>query len=248
MISRIAFLLTAALFAGACASTQMSSPVPGQQHPGFFETDVRTTVILDYLIYYPEGFDSEDREWPLMVFLHGLGERGPDLDKVKIHGPPKLIDEGQQFPFVVLSPQCPARDWWANEAPTIALEKLIDHVLSDPRIDENRVYLTGLSMGGFGTWNLALRNPDVFAAIAPVCGGGDPSRAYLIAGLPVWAFHGAKDTVVLPERSEEMIQSIEIAGGSPRYTVYPEAAHNSWTRTYDNPELYEWFLSHEKGD
>ncbi len=239
--------IASALLIAACA-TPKTGPALSGQHPASFTTEVRSTVTLDYLIYHPADFGADDREWPLLVFLHGLGERGPDIEKVKMHGPPKLIAQGREFPFVVLSPQCPERDWWANEAPTMALEKLIDEIASDERIDEDRIYLTGLSMGGFGTWNLAVRDPERFAAIAPVCGAGDPSRAASIADLPTWAFHGAKDTVVPPKGSQDMIAAIEAAGGNPRFTLYPDATHDSWSATYDNPELYEWLLSHERDD
>ena len=218
--------------------------MPGQ-HPGSFSTTVQAEVTLEYLLFHPDDFGAEGRRWPLLVFLHGLGERAPDLDKVKVHGPPRLIHEGRDDllqPFVVLSPQCPERDYWTNEAPMAALEQLIEEIASDPRIDRERIYVTGMSMGGYATWMLAARNPQRFAAIAPVCGGGDPQHAASIAHLPVWAFHGAKDSVVPWQRSQEMIDALQSAGAQPRFTVYPESDHDSWTETYDNPELYSWLL------
>lgn len=219
--------------------------MPGQ-HPDSFTATVQATVTLDYLLYQPEGFGEGEQRWPLLVFLHGSGERGPDLDKVKVHGPPRLVAEGREFPFVVLSPQCAERDYWTNAAPLAALEQLITRIASDPRIDRDRVTITGMSMGGFATWKLAERNPHLFAAIAPVCGGGDPSRAATFAHLPVWAFHGAKDTVVPWQRSQEMIDALQAAGAQPRLTVYPEAGHDSWTETYANPELYEWLFAQRR--
>lgn len=231
----------------SCAGSARLQVSPGQ-HPGSFTTTVRTTMTLPYLLYQPEGFGSTEQRWPLLVFLHGSGERGPDLDKVKVHGPPRRIAEGHEFGFVVLSPQCPERDYWTNEAPIAALEQLIEQIASDPRIDDERIYVTGMSMGGFATWKLAARNPHRFAAIVPVCGGGDPESAASFAHLPVWAFHGAKDDVVPWMRSQEMIDALHAAGAQPRFTVYPESGHDSWTETYANPDLYSWLLAQRRAD
>jgi predicted peptidase len=113
-------------------------------------------------------------------------------------------------------------------------------------VDPDRVYLTGLSMGGYGTWSLAAAHPERFAAIVPICGGGNPADAAKLASLPVWVFHGAKDPTVPLERSKEMVEAIKSAGGNPRFTIYPEAGHDSWTETYNNPELYQWLLEQKK--
>jgi len=157
---------------------------------------------------------------------------------VNVHGPPKLIDEGQGFPFIVVSPQCPEHQRWSVKT----LDKLLNDIVAQYRIDEDRIYVTGLSLGGYGTWDLAARFPNRFAAIAPIC-GGEPSRACRFKHLPVWAFHGAQDEVAPLERSQEMVDALQQCGNDVRLTTYPDAGHNSWTETYDNPERYEWFLS-----
>ena len=201
--------------------------------------EFKVPYTVHYLAYLPEGYARSRRQkWPLMVFLHGAGERGTDLELVKLHGPPKLIAAGKSFPFIVISPQCPPNQGWNS----IALEGLFDQLQRRYRIDAKRFYLTGLSMGGFATWDLAVRHPERYAAIAPICGSGDPSRASALRNVPVWAFHGARDDVVSLKGSQEMVAAIEAAGGTPRFTVYPEAGHDSWTETYANEELYSWLL------
>ncbi len=196
---------------------------------------------MSYLLYLPDNYNDSE-EWPLMVFLHGAGERGDDLDKVKVHGPPKLIEQGREFPFVVVSPQVPLNDWWR---PGMVVE-LIQYIVGKYHIDKSRIYLTGLSMGGYGTWETAMRYPQLFAAIAPVCGGGDTTMVHSLLNVPVWNFHGAKDTVVPLEGSDALVNALRKAGGEVRYTVYPEATHDSWTDTYNNDKLYKWLLSKEK--
>jgi predicted peptidase len=178
----------------------------------------------------------------LLLFLHGAGERGSDLKLVEKHGPPKLIAAGKDFPFIVVAPQCPEGAWWEP----LELRTLLDNVAHTHKVDPDRIYVTGISMGGFGTWALAGYAPDRLAAIAPICGGGEAYWARRFAHLPVWAFHGAKDKAVPLERSESMINALKKAGGEPKLTVYPEAAHDSWTETYNNPELYDWLLAQKR--
>jgi predicted peptidase len=227
-----------ALFAGL---PQGDSPMPGLQQPQVFEKEVMIT--LKYLLYLPEDFGKEPgKKWPVILFLHGAGERGDNLELVKKHGPPKRISEGRKFPFIVVSPQCPANDWWSTEK----LFHLLDEIESKYEVDRGRVYVTGLSMGGFASWNMGMEQPERIAAIAPICGGGEPVLAWRYRSLPIWAFHGAKDTVVPLRRSEEMVEAVQKAGGDVKLTVYAEAEHDSWTETYDNPDLYDWFLSHER--
>ena len=192
-----------------------------------------------YLLYLPEGYSKEEK-YPLLVFLHGAGERGDDLELVKIHGPPKLIEAGHDFPFIIVSPQVPLDEWWSPD--TVAW--LTKDIMDNYSVDTERVYLTGLSMGGFGTWRTATKYPEMYAAIVPICGGGDPSKAHLIKDVPVWVFHGAKDDVVPIKRSEEMYDALK-EYGKIEFTVYQEANHDSWTKTYENPKLYEWLLSHK---
>ncbi len=195
---------------------------------------------LNYLLSLPKGYEESDKQWPMILFLHGAGESGDELAKVKRHGPPKLVQQ-KDYPFIIVSPQSPRRGW-----NTEALMGLVDDVASKYRVDQSRIYLTGLSMGGFGTWSLAEAYPDRFAAIAPICGGGDPKQAGRLKDLPIWVFHGAKDTTVPLKRSEDMVQAVKDAGGDAKLTVYPDAGHDSWTETYNNPELYEWFLKHHR--
>ncbi len=203
--------------------------------------DAQVRVQLNYLLYLPKDYGKEE-SWPLLLFLHGSGERGDNLELVKKHGPPKLIAAGKEFPFIVVSPQCPKNRRWEP----IELVALLNDLGRKHKMDEDRIYVTGLSMGGFGTWRLATFAPDRLAAIAPICGGGEKYWAKQFAHLPIWAFHGGKDTGVPPERSQIMIDALKKAGGEPKLTIYPDAGHDSWTETYDNPKLYDWLLEQKR--
>jgi predicted peptidase len=219
----------------------------GGQSEQMFEKEITKKVSLKYLLYLPKGYgEKKDQKWPLLLFLHGAGERGSDLNLVKKHGPPKLIDQGKELPFVVVSPQCPTSSWWPEQVD--ALTALLDEIQSKYAVDADRVYLTGLSMGGFGTWTLACRYPERFAALAPICGGGDKYLVSRLKNVPVWVFHGAKDPVVPLQSSTDMVEALKRAGGNVQFTVYPEAQHDSWTETYNNPKLYEWFLSQRRNE
>lgn len=216
---------------------------PGVQQPQ--EVEVTIKMELGYLLFLPEDYDPEEydkeKSWPMILFLHGAGESGSDLDKVKAHGPPKIVQMKKDFPFIVVSPQSRRFGWNVD-----ALIALLDHVVSKHRVDPHRIYLTGLSMGGYGTWSLAAHAPDRFAAIVPICGGGNPDDAEKLKNLPIWVFHGAKDRTVPVSRSERMVEAIKAAGGNVEFTVYPDAGHDSWTETYDDPKLYEWLLKHKR--
>ena len=204
---------------------------------------VTRTIAARYWLHLPAGYAKQPKkQWPLLLFLHGAGERGDNLELVKNHGPAKLIEQGRQLPFIVVSPQCPVDYWWRSEV----LATLLDDVERRYRVDKQRVYVTGLSMGGFGTWSLALEFTDRFAAIAPICGGGHWWAVPRIKHLPVWVFHGKQDKVVPCERSEEMVAALRQCGGNVKFTVYPKANHDSWTVTYENPELYRWLLRHKR--
>lgn len=235
--------LTILMIASGCMSREQQTKftTPGQ-HPASMSRTVQLT--LDYLIYLPDGYGHLQKDWPLMVFLHGAGERGDDLDKVKLHGPPKLVGQGRSLPFIIVSPQCPEIEWWPNLSQHV--NALIDEMVETYDVDEDRIYLTGLSMGGYGTWTIAAIYPQRFAAIAPVCGGGSPFDAFKLKDLPIRAFHGAKDPVVPLQRSQEMVEAINRIGGNAQLTVYPEAEHDSWTETYNNDKFYEWLLSHSR--
>lgn len=214
------------------------------QHPQAFETQLTTTVGVRFLLYLPKGYDQQDgRKWPLIVFLHGSGERGDDIEKVKVHGPPKLVAAGQDFPFIIVSPQAPGNTVWNGDT----LNALLDELIARLPIDVERIYLTGLSLGGYGTWGIAADRPERFAAIAPVCGAGDVKTACRLKNLPIWAFHGEKDTVVSLKDDQDMVDAVKACGGDVKFTVYPGVGHDSWSETYANPALYEWFLQHQRG-
>jgi predicted peptidase len=196
---------------------------------------------LKYLLYLPNEYTKE-KKFPVLLFLHGSGERGNDTELVKKHGPPKLIEEGKEFPFIIISPQCPRGLNWTPKP----LNELINEVVYEFNGDENRIYVTGISMGGYATWALAIAFPDEFAAVAPICGGGDTKLVNRIKKLPIWAFHGAKDDIVPISESEEMVSELQKIKGDIRFTVYEDADHDSWTRTYNNQELYDWLLKHKR--
>ena len=225
----------------SCSTYRPVEVTPGQ-HPRSFRRQITKAVDLDYLLFLPQGYGRDlEKMWPLILFLHGAGERGDRLELVKKHGPPNLVEQQADFPFIVVSPQCPAGLWWPEKLDDLGA--LLDEVEARYAVDSRRIYLTGLSMGGYGTWSLAQDQPERFAAIVPICGGGSRALARRLKDLPVWVFHGAKDKTVPLEESEKMVAAIKRAGGSPRLTIYPDAGHDSWTETYDNPELYEWLLS-----
>jgi predicted peptidase len=216
----------------------------GGQQSKAFEKTITETLTCKYLLFLPEGYGEKDKRWPLMLFLHGAGERGEDLNKVKVHGPPKIVEKKKDFPFIVVSPQCPKDVWW-NEKVEVLIN-LLDEIEARYNVDTERVYLTGLSMGGYGTWALGSKYPERFAAIAPICGGGLRFMALGLTDMPIWVFHGAKDRVVPVKESEEMVKMIKARGGKAKLTVYPEAGHDSWTETYNNPKLYDWFLKYRR--
>lgn len=215
-----------------------------KQHCRNLNKRVTHTVHTRYLLHLPAGYENQKRKrWPLVLFLHGAGERGADLELVKTHGPPKLVAAGQQFPFILVSPQCRDDEWWDVET----LTALLDTLARQYRVDPKRIYVTGLSMGGYGAWALALAYPDRFAAIVPICGGGRTLLAKKIARLPIWAFHGAQDDTVPLEQSKRMIAALRRAGNKQaRLTIYPDAGHDSWTETYANPALYRWLLKQQR--
>ncbi|HOA74238.1 MAG TPA: prolyl oligopeptidase family serine peptidase [Phycisphaerae bacterium] len=206
-----------------------------------YERQITRTVAIDYWLYLPRDYERESQPWPLMLFLHGRGERG-DLERAKKHGPPKRVAEGTDFPFLIVAPCCPADEWWQPDV----LELLLEEICASYRVDPDRVYGTGLSMGGFGIWATAITYPRRFAAIAPICGGGSPYMAERIAHLPTWVFHGAKDPIVPLYESQRMVDALKSVGGDVRFTVYPDGEHDVWTRAYNNPELYDWMLAQRR--
>ncbi|MBN1384144.1 MAG: discoidin domain-containing protein [Elusimicrobia bacterium] len=240
------FVLSFCLLVCGCSIKQKKGEISVQQCKTFKKKFTKT-VTLNYLLFTPENYSKDkDKKWPLILFLHGAGERGSNLDSVKIHGIPKIVENKKDFPFIVVSPQCPTGEWWSEDFLVEALNGLVDRIVRTYRVDKERVYVTGLSMGGFGTWALAIAYPEKFAAIAPVCGEGDPGKVYRIREIPAWVFHGKKDETVPIENSQVMVDALKKCQGNVKFTIYPEAGHDSWTETYDNPELYKWFLEHKK--
>ncbi len=214
-----------------------------------FSRERPQVLAADYLLFLPQGYATNStKRWPLILFLHGAGERGTDIWLVAKHGPPKVDTTKTNFPFIVVSPQCPAGKIWSNDL----LLALLDEIETKYAVDPQRVYLTGLSMGGFGTWSLGLSHPEKFAAIAPICGGGDFITPLLadkakLTTLPIWAFHGAKDPTVPLAESERMVNHMKQLGVQEmKFTIYPEAQHDCWTQTYAQPELFDWFLQHSR--
>jgi predicted peptidase len=212
---------------------------------------------LPYRLLKPDDYDAK-KSYPLVVFLHGAGERGSDNDKQLIHGVAEFVrDENRKkYPCFLIAPQCPDGkkwvevDWGAashhmpaepSQSEALVLE-LIAALQKEYSIDAKRIYVTGLSMGGFGTWDLICRKPGLFAAAVPVCGGGDEMQAAKIAQLPIWAFHGAKDDAVKVSRTRNMIEAIKKAGGHPKYTEYPKEGHASWVPAYKDAEMMKWLF------
>lgn len=185
--------------------------------------------------------------WPLLLFLHGAGERGDDLARVEVHGPPKLVATTPAlWGCVLVAPQCPDGEWWSTDS----LLALIEEVRATERIDARRVYVTGLSMGGFGTFELVATRPDLFAAALPICGGLRAEREPAIAAakdVPMRVFHGADDKVVPPESSLRLVERLRALGADVELTLYPGVAHDSWTRTYADPAVLTWLFEQRRG-
>lgn len=235
-----------ALSTGACAGMadlRAQNPLTAGQHP---------QTALDpggysFQLFLPQGVEPALRDdgarWPLMLFLHGSGERGSDIARVKLHGPPKIADRDPRFPFILASPLLPADEDWDQAK----LDRILVHLQRSLPVDPERIYLTGLSRGAHATWRWAAAEPERFAAIAPVAGRGNPDTACKLKDLPVWALHGDRDDVVTPEGSFAMARAIRACGGrTSRLTIYPDLGHNAWDPAYDDPALYLWLLSHRR--
>ena len=197
---------------------------------------------MKYSIYFPHWYDhDETKKGPFILFLHGAGEKGDDIKLLKSTGLPEVLEK-IDIPFIVLSPQCPRNSSWSVDI----LDNLLNNAISKYRVDEDRIYVTGISMGGFATWSMALSFPERFAAIAPICGGGNTSKAIKIKHLPVWAYHGEDDKIVSPDNSKRMVDALKLCGGNVKFTLYPDTGHDCWTKTYNNQALFNWFLKHKK--
>ncbi|MFZ0254910.1 MAG: PHB depolymerase family esterase [Gammaproteobacteria bacterium] len=194
----------------------------------------------------PGGYEHGTDRYPLLLFLHGSGERGNDLEVVRRHGPPKLVLGAFRplylDPFIIVSPQCPAGEEWSAEA----LIAVFDGACATWRVDPARVYLTGLSLGGLGAWRLAIAQPERFAAVAPICGRADPALAARLENVPIWIFHSAADQVVPAAESDRMFEALVRCNADVTYTRYRRLGHaETWEAAYGQPMLYEWLLQHE---
>lgn len=215
-----------------------------------------------FLYRWAEKASPDGSRVPLVFFLHGAGERGDDNMAQLRHGVADLVAwlDTHETGFKLVAGQVPTgKGWvevdWGSRAHTMPAEPsepmrlvlgLLDTLLADPSVDHDRVYVTGISMGGYGTWDLVCRRPDVFAAALPICGGGDLAQAPRIAHVPVWTFHGSKDDAVPVCRSRNMVSALWAAGSDVHYREYPDATHDVWTRTYRDPEVLEWFFRQVK--
>lgn len=216
---------------------------------------------LPYRLLKPKDYDA-NQKYPLVIFLHGAGERGDDNQKQLAHGMNDFASDEimAKYPAFVLAPQCPEGEVWGGlsrlakvSTPPDQLTPALGATLQaaaalqqEFSIDDKRIYITGLSMGGYGTWNALANRTELFAAAAPICGGGETATAAKFKAIPIWAFHGADDTVVPAQRSREMIAALKAAGAAPKYSEYPGVAHNSWAQTYSDPALYEWLFAQRK--
>lgn len=234
----------------------ISRLVPAQSNDLFdklFYVNQKDT--LPYRLLKPVNPGAENR-FPLVIYLHGSGERGKDNESHLKFITDLVLDPKYRgkYPCYVLAPQCPKNELWANynkdgsqsknpTRPAKMVIELIQKISREFPIDTTRIYITGLSMGGYGIWDLIARMPNKFAAAVPICGGGDPKTASRIKHIPLWAFHGAKDDRVPPKLSRTMIRALQDAGGHPGYTEYPDVEHNSWIQAYHEPHLLPWLFN-----
>jgi len=213
-------------------------PSPGKQVEQTLKTSDGGSI--SYLLYLPKDYDEEKKS-PMTLFLHGRGESYGPLSLVAKWGPPRFAARDDELNYVLVSPQCPGDDSWNKPTQQKRLVELLDHIVETYNIDTDHIALTGLSMGGYGSWRLAADHPKRFSAVVPVCGGGDPDDAEKLKDLPIWIFHGDQDGAVPFQRSVEMFEAIEKAGGTKiRFTSMEHIGHNCWSATYATPELFEW--------
>ncbi|GGI46948.1 hypothetical protein GCM10008018_19710 [Paenibacillus marchantiophytorum] len=203
--------------------------------------EITKKVEIDYLICLPDGYLEETREWGLIVFLHGMDMRGDNVTQLSNYGLLEAVNEGElSLPFVIAVPQCPFESYWNMERD--AVTALIDELSANHNVDRKRIYLIGYSLGGYGVWDLAIHNPEMFAAIVPLSSGGQVSKAEKLKDISIWAFHGAKDDIVPLEQMTEMVSAIEQHQGNVRLTIYPDLGHDIMQETLSNQELYLWLL------
>ena len=192
-----------------------------------------------YVINFPEEYSGKEK-YPVILFLHGAGSRGNDIKKILNNPYFKIISEHESFPFISVAPQCSENTWFDMFE---TLKRFALNIAGKEYADENKIYLMGVSMGGYATWQLAMSMPEYFAAIVPICGGGMYWNAERLINVPIWAFHGQKDVTVHLEESKKMVDAVNRYGGNAMLTIYPEAGHDAWSDTYRNMEVFEWMLS-----
>jgi len=242
-MKRVLFII--AILSIATSNWAQDTATAGEQAALVWDTgDFR----FHYLLFLPADYgDDPDRRWPLIFFHHGSGQRGSDANRVKVHGPPKIVEEDPDFPFIVLSPQVPLGDVSSDKA-VEGFAQLLGNVVENYAVDERRIYMTGLSMGGYNTWALAHFLPPIFAALAPIAAGylDYVAADCRVRDVPIWVFNGGRDTAVPFEDGERMVNEMRACGADIRFTAYENAHHiATWERAYGDPELYDWFLSHQ---
>ncbi len=237
-------LLIAIVFFSNCITRQV--PIPKERLiVKSFSINSKHHKEIPYLIYLPNSYYTNSKEpMPLVLFLHGRGERGNDLNLLKRQALPKYIaEENADYPFIMIAPQLSEseEEWYTQD-----LIKLIEDIESDYNIDEDRIYLSGISLGGNGVWKLATEYPNKFAALIPISGWGDTSRICKIRNTNVWAFHGARDTLITPDKTIDVIDRLQYCNQNTWYTIFPNAKHDAWTEAYKNSILIEWMLEQRK--
>jgi len=234
---KFAVVLAVLFLLQSCAAQSKSQLIDSS-----LETSVKEK--LDYYLYYPENYEANTNlKFPLLLFLHGGGESGDSLATIKKNGPPKLIVEGKQFPFLILAPQNPHKNKWWN---TRAVNQLLDSIVRSNNVDSSRIYLTGLSRGGGAAWEMAVHYPDKFAAMAVVCGMAPvPYASWINKKMPIWVFHGEEDKSIPISESEAMVSRLKSMNYNVRFTKYAGVGHDSWVKAYQTDELYEWFIQQE---
>lgn len=242
-MKNLIFLLIMSFFMfSACEKAELAA----YQKMTFENSEGKT---LPYRILFPKNYNA-DEKYPLLLFLHGAGERGTDNEMQLVHGSDLFLNNIEKYPAIVVFPQCPKDVWWGDpkseepKEPIALVMELTEELLKTYSIDQNRLYVGGLSMGGYGTFDIIARMPNTFAAAFPICGGGSQDVAYqYVAKTALWIFHGAKDEVVKPEESRNMHKVLKAMSADVKYTEYPEAGHDSWTPAFAEPDLLDWIFS-----
>ena len=205
--------------------------------------EVSKSQTYNYLLHLPPNYRTGEK-WPAILYLHGMGGKGDYLTLLKAHGLPRLLEQNKYLPFIVISPQCPDGEEWSP----VLLGRLLNEVSVEYEVDRDRIYLTGIGEGATAAWHLAAKEPDKFAAVAPVCGKGNPHEVCKLRDLPVWTFHGARDPIIPISETQSMVLALKLCGGNVSFTIYPDADHDSWTATYSDPHFYEWLLQQSRAN